>query len=130
LLAVLPLATCAAGATAPMFIVDMWVLTALFYRPFRTFEQKPSNATARKFFLASIWYLAGGFLAVMLHSSLEEDDWRIKMRRYLHGFCMHAAMLHDIAVAALEARLAAAEKRAEDAEVSFGTGTGTKSSGK
>jgi hypothetical protein len=98
LLAALPLATGLAGATAPMFVVDMWVLTALFYRPFRTFEKKPSNATARKFFLASIWYLGAGFVALMIHSSLEEDDWRIKARRCLRGLCMHAALLDDIAV--------------------------------
>jgi hypothetical protein len=81
-----------------MFIVDMSVLTALFYRPFRTFEQKPTNATARKFFLASIWYLGAGFLALTVHSSLEEDDWRLKMRRCLRGFCVHAALYDDIAV--------------------------------
>jgi protoheme IX farnesyltransferase len=98
LLAVLPVATCAAGATAPMFMVDMWVLTALFYRPFQTFEKKPSNATARKFFLASIWYLGAGFLALALHSSLGDDDWRVKLRRSLRGFCVHAALVDDIAV--------------------------------
>merc|ERR1719313_1490373 len=98
MLAVLPLATCAAGATSPMFVVDMWVLTGLFYKPFRTFEQKPSNATARKFFLASIWYLGAGFLALALHSSLVEDDWRVQMRKYLRGFCAHAALIDDVAV--------------------------------
>jgi heme O synthase-like polyprenyltransferase len=99
LLAALPVATCAAGATAPMFMVDMWVLTGLFYRPFQTFEKKPSNATARKFFLASIWYLGAGFLALILHSSLGEDDWRVKLRRYLHeSFCVHMALVDDIAV--------------------------------
>jgi protoheme IX farnesyltransferase len=96
MLAVLPLATCAAGATSPMFVVDMWVLTGLFYKPFRTFEQKPSNATARKFFLASIWYLGAGFLALMIHSSPTEDDWRVKTRRFLRGICVHAALLDDI----------------------------------
>merc|ERR1719316_828130 len=44
-LAALPVGTYLAGATAPMFMVDMWVLTALFYRSFYNFEQKPTNAT-------------------------------------------------------------------------------------
>jgi protoheme IX farnesyltransferase len=88
-LAVLPLATWAAGATAPMFIVDMWMLTGLFYVPFRNFERKPTNATARKFFLASIWYLGGGFLALILHSSLHPDDWRHRTRSLLRAFCLH-----------------------------------------
>jgi len=42
--------------------------------------------------------LGAGFLALVLHGSLEEDDWRIKMRKYLRGFCAHAALIDDVAV--------------------------------
>jgi protoheme IX farnesyltransferase len=95
----LPVGTWLAGATAPMFMVDIWVLTALFYRSFYKFEQKPTNASARKLFLSSLWYLFGGFGALILHSSVEERwDWRERMRSWLREFCVHASVMDDLAM--------------------------------
>merc|ERR1711964_661566 len=97
-LALLPLGTWAAGATAPMFCVDAWVLTALWYRSFRRFEASPSNATARAFFLWSIPYLGAMFGAIVLHSAMSENDWRASLRERLRETCVHATVSDSMAV--------------------------------
>jgi len=87
-LAALPCATCAAGATSSMFLVEASLLTALWFRSFRRFEAKPTNATARSFFIWGLWYLLAMFASITLHSTLA-TDWRDRTRAKFRQWCLH-----------------------------------------
>lgn len=68
-LAALPFACTAAGITGFMFAVESVALNAYFLPLAYRFYKEPTDASARKVFLASLWYLPVLMLAMAFHST-------------------------------------------------------------
>lgn len=89
----LPYASCAIGATSWMFAVSGSVANALWSKQWLNFYTRPSKASAKTFFLGSLWYLMLIMGLYVVHLNEQEDSelhhWRKRLKAKMGGLCMH-----------------------------------------
>ncbi|KAF4673573.1 Protoheme IX farnesyltransferase, mitochondrial [Perkinsus olseni] len=121
-LAALPVAASALGVTSWMFAFSGMVPNLVYYRyGFARFSKSPSGASARRYFLHSVWYLGAMMGLFVLHAqrphSKDEDkdldgrgswfsheidfaDWRTEFRAKIEKkWCIHDWLKFDPTVA-------------------------------
>uniref|UniRef100_M4BN81 Protoheme IX farnesyltransferase, mitochondrial n=1 Tax=Hyaloperonospora arabidopsidis (strain Emoy2) TaxID=559515 RepID=M4BN81_HYAAE len=77
----IPIAAALTGATSYMFAVEGTVVNAYTIYLAHKFYAKPSNASAQKVFLASLWYLPVLLGCMVLHSQHWMDDEEIETKK-------------------------------------------------
>ena len=98
----LPLASSAIGATSWMFAISGSLVNALWTKQWYSFHARPSKATARTYFLGSLWYLIGimGLYVVHLNENEESEvhHWRRLLKTRLSGLCVHEREATDLMI--------------------------------
>ena len=96
-LSVLPIASCLAGVSNPMFAVEGCMLNAYFLYCGKQFNKDRSNQNARKIFLTSLWYLPCLLGLFIFHCRNWEDKERegvltekiLSLKEQGRNFCLH-----------------------------------------
>ena len=101
-LSALPCAAALAGATSWMFPISGTVVNAMWGRMWWNFYQAPSKASARKYFLGSLWYLVAMLGLYVVH--VKEMDgstvsqWRHDLKDRLGSICVHEREAKDVSI--------------------------------
>ena len=104
-LTALPFVLSGLGVTSYMFAISGSIPNVLWiWLGWRPFSVAPSKATARSFFLHSLWYLIAMYGAFTLHADekgvCKENDWRSAVRGQLVEACPHNWACRDWLVSA------------------------------
>jgi protoheme IX farnesyltransferase len=88
-LAGLPFLASLTGATSWMFPVSGSVVNALWFQQWYRFSNSPSKATARRYFVGSLWYLVAMLGLYVVHVRETSGSWHHNLKQRLAKMCMH-----------------------------------------